>query len=104
MLRGVRVLVVDHDPGARENLLKVLGITGAETKAARSCTEALDALGGFRPDVLVSAVGAHDDDCYELILDVRALTTESGGCMRAPALTAENHPEDGPRAAASACD
>jgi PAS domain S-box-containing protein len=104
MLRGVRVLVVDHDPGVRENLLKVLRIAGAETKAARSCTEALDALGRFRPDVLVSAVGTHDGDCYELIRAVRALPAERGGCMRAAALTAENHPEDGPRAVAAGYD
>jgi PAS domain S-box-containing protein len=104
MLRGVRVLVVDNDPGARENLLKVLRIAGAEAKAARSCADALVALGGFHPDVLVSGIGAHDSDCYELIRAVRALPAERGGCMRAAALTAENHPEDGPRAVAAGYD
>jgi PAS domain S-box-containing protein len=104
MLRGVRVLVVDDDPGARANLLKVLKVAGAETRSACSCAEALDALRGFHPDVLVSGVGARDGDCYELIRAVRALPAERGGCMRAAALTAANHPEDGPRAVAAGYD
>jgi PAS domain S-box-containing protein len=104
MLRGVRVLVVDDDPGARANLLKVLRVAGAETRTACSCAEALDVLGGFHPDVLVSGVGPRDGDCYELIRAVRALPAERGGCMRAAALTAANHPEDGPRAVAAGYD
>jgi PAS domain S-box-containing protein len=104
MLRGVRVLVVEDDPGARANLLKMLRVAGAETRAACSCAEALDVLGGFHPDVLVSGVGPGDGDCYELIRAVRALPAERGGCMRAAALTAANHPEDGPRAVAAGYD
>jgi PAS domain S-box-containing protein len=104
MLRGVRVLVMDDDPGARANLLKVLRIAGAETRVACSCAEALDVLSGFHPDVLVSGVGPRDGDCYELIRAVRALPAERGGCMRAAALTAANHPEDGPRAVAAGYD
>jgi PAS domain S-box-containing protein len=104
MLRGVRVLVVDEDPDVRANLLKVLRVAGAETRAASSCAEALEALGGFHPDILVSGVAAAESDCYELIRAVRALPAERGGCMRAAALTAANHPEDGPRAVAAGYD
>ncbi len=104
MLRGVRVLVVDDDPGARANLLKMLRVAGADTRAACSCAEALDVLRGFHPDVLVSDVGARNGDCYELIRAVRALPAERGGCMRAAALTAANHPEEGPRAVAAGYD
>ncbi len=104
MLRGVRVLVVEDDAGARANLLKVLRVAGAETKGVCSCAEALDVLRGFRPDVLVSGVGPREGDCYELIRAVRALPAERGGCMRAAALTAANHPEDGRRAVAAGYD
>lgn len=104
MLHGVRVLVVDDDPGARETLLKILGIAGAEAKSACNCAEALEALGAFRPDVLVSGVGMRGGDCYDLIRAVRALPAERGGCLRAAALTAPNHPDEGPRAMAAGYD
>jgi PAS domain S-box-containing protein len=104
MLHGVRVLVVDDDPGAREDLLKVLGIAGAETQSACSSAEALDALGGFRPDVLLSGVGTRGGDGFDLIRAVRALPAERGGCLRAAALTAPNHPEEGLRAVAAGYD
>lgn len=104
MLHGVRVLVVDDDPGARETLLRILAIAGAEAKSACSCAEALDALGAFRPDVLLSGVGMRGGDCYELIRAVRALPAERGGCLRAAALTAPDRPDEGPRAMAAGYD
>jgi PAS domain S-box-containing protein len=104
LLRGVRVLVVDDDIGARDTLLKVLGIAGAETKTACSSAEALDALRGFHPDVLLSDLAMRDGAGYELIRAVRALPAERGGCMRAAALTAANRPEDALRAVAAGYD
>jgi PAS domain S-box-containing protein len=104
MLDGVRVLIVDDDPGARETLLKILGIAGAQTTFASNCAEALEALGRFRPDVLLSGAGPRGGDGYELIRAVRALPAERGGCLRAAALTASNRPEEGPRAMAAGYD
>jgi PAS domain S-box-containing protein len=54
LLGGVRVLIVDDDPAARETMAKVLGLAGAETRAARSLDEAVATLGAFRPDVVLS--------------------------------------------------
>jgi PAS domain S-box-containing protein len=88
LLTGVRVLIVDDDPDARETMAQVLGIAGAETKAASSSSEALEALRAFRPDVLLSDVQMHGGEGYILIRAVRALPAERGGCMRAAALTA----------------
>ncbi|HEX5476535.1 MAG TPA: PAS domain-containing protein, partial [Burkholderiales bacterium] len=104
LLHGVRVLVVDDDAGARETMLKVLGIAGAETRSAGGSDEALDALADFRPDVLLSDVAMHGGDGYALIRAVRALPAERGGCMRAAALTGTSHPEDGLRAVAAGYD
>lgn len=104
LLGGVRVLVVDDDPGARETIVKVLAIAGAETKAACSSAEALGALEAFRPDVLLSDVGMRAGDGYALIRAVRSLPAERGGCLRAAALTAASHPEAGTRAMASGYD
>lgn len=104
LLAGVRVLVMDDDPGAREAIVKMLAIAGAETKAACSSAEALDALKAFRPDVLLSGVGAGGGDGYALIRALRALPAERGGCMRAAALTTASHPDAGPRAVAAGYD
>jgi PAS domain S-box-containing protein len=54
ILAGVRVLVVDGDPGSRERMARLLGVAGAETKTAARSAEPL---GGWRPDVVVSDIG-----------------------------------------------
>jgi CheY-like chemotaxis protein len=43
-------------------------------------------------------------DGYSQIRAVRALPAERGGCLRAAALTAPSHPEEGPRAVAAGYD
>jgi PAS domain S-box-containing protein len=104
LLAGVRVLVVDGDAAALEGVMKVLEIAGAETRAARSCAEALEALKGFHADVLLSDVTAGRSEGLSLIRALRALPAEEGGCMRAAALTPPAHPEDGVRAVAAGYD
>ena len=104
LLTGVRVLIVDDDPSARETMSRVLDIAGAQTKAASSSSEALDALGAFRPDVLLSDVHMHGGEGYVLIRALRALPAERGGCLRAAALTTRGEPDDGVRAVAAGYD
>jgi len=104
LLMGVRVLIVDDDPAALESMAQVLDIAGAQTKAAASSSEALDALGAFRPDVLLSDMHMHGGEGYFLIRALRALPAERGGCLRAAALTARGEAEDGVRAVAAGYD
>jgi PAS domain S-box-containing protein len=104
LLTGVRVLVVDDDPAERETMTKVLGIAGAQTKAAASSTEALEALGAWHPDVMLSDIAMHGGEGYGLIRAVRALPAERGGCLRAAALTTRTQAEDGLRAVAAGYD
>lgn len=104
LLTGVRVLIVDEDPAARETMTKVLGIAGAETRTARGLDDALDTLGAFRPDVMLSDVAMRHGEGYALIRAVRALPAERGGCMRAAALTEHRRAEDGMRAVAAGYD
>jgi len=104
LLFGVRVMVVDDDPAARETMVKVLEIAGADTKTAGSSAEALDALAAFRPDVLLSDVHMRGRDGLSLIRALRALPAEKGGCLRAAGLTQASHPEEGPRAVAAGYD
>lgn len=104
LLSGVRVLVVDDDPGVRETLARLLAIAGAEVKAAAAADEALEALHRFRADVLLSGLGMSGAEGYGLIRALRALPAERGGCVRAAALTGPGRPEEGLRAVAAGYD
>jgi CheY-like chemotaxis protein len=100
-LGGVRVLVVDDQPDARELLAMVLGRAGAQVSAAASAAEALELLGREELDVLVSDVGMPAVDGYALIGLVRDLTA---GGIPSVALTAYASEEDRRRALAAGFD
>lgn len=93
MLRGLKVLLVDDEPDARELLRSLLADCGAVPMQASSALEALEAMSG-NPDVLVSDIGMPSVDGYELIRRIRALPPEQGGRTPAAALTAYARAED----------
>ncbi|GAB1544523.1 hypothetical protein NUACC21_71990 [Scytonema sp. NUACC21] len=93
-LEGLRVLVVDDEPDARQIITTVLGQYEANVMAVATVTEALIALQQFQPDVLVSDIGMPQEDGYSLIRKVRALDEEKGGRTPAVALTAYARAED----------
>jgi PAS domain S-box-containing protein len=103
ILAGTRVLVIDDDAEARQALLKVLAMAGAEVKSASMPEEALDELGAFRADVLLCGLGMAREG-YALIRGLRSLAAERGRRVPAVALTSPSHPEDGMRAAAAGYD
>jgi CheY-like chemotaxis protein len=72
-LRGVRVLVVDDEPDARELLRRVLEHREASVVVAGDGLEAINLLRQQRPDVIVSDIGMPDLDGYEMIRLVRSL-------------------------------
>lgn len=104
LLAGVRVLLVEDDAAARDLLLKVLRVAGAEACAAPNSSEALRLLEDWRPDIMLSDMGMSGDDGYVLIRALRALPAERGGCVRAAALTAENEAQAPSRAVAAGYD
>jgi two-component system, chemotaxis family, CheB/CheR fusion protein len=97
-LKGVRVLVVDDEPDARELLTIALAYGGAEVKASTTAREALDVLDQWNPDVLVSDIGMPGQDGYELIRKVRVLERESSRTIPAIALTGYASNDDAARA------
>ncbi|HZE59419.1 MAG TPA: PAS domain-containing protein [Burkholderiales bacterium] len=104
LLAGVRVLLVEDDAGARDLLLKVLRVAGAEACTAPNSSEALRLLEDWHPDIMLSDMGMSGDDGYVLIRALRALPAERGGCVRAAALTAENEAQVPSRAVAAGYD
>ena len=97
-LAGVKVLVVDDEPDARQLFGRLLTQCNAEVRTAASANEGLDQLRAFRPDVLVSDIGMPHMDGYEFIRQVRRLPPEEGGKTPAIALTAFARSEDRTRA------
>ncbi|AKT36146.1 hybrid sensor histidine kinase/response regulator [Chondromyces crocatus] len=97
-VEGLRVLVVDDEPDARDLIAAVLGESGVNVTCASSASEALARLQALRPDILVSDIGMPGEDGYTLIERVRALPPDRGGRTPAVALTAYARMEDRTRA------
>ncbi len=97
-LSGVKVLVVDDDPDARESVSMALAQCGARTAAVGSAREAFQMLQDFRPDVLVSDLGMPGEDGCSFIRRVRSMSVHGVNDVPAVALTAYCQPEDQHRA------
>jgi PAS domain S-box-containing protein len=100
-LSGTRVLVVDDEPDVVELMRVLLSESGATVETASSALEALEKVGVFRPDVLVSDIGMPEMDGYSLIRKLRARDAAAGGRTPAVALTAYARREDAERAFAA---
>jgi len=87
-LDGLRVLLVDDEPEARQLISTVITSTGAEVKACTSAREALAKLLEWKPDVILSDIAMPDEDGYTFINKVRSLPRDKGGETPAAALTA----------------
>jgi CheY-like chemotaxis protein len=85
--KGLRVLIVDDEPEARELLTLIFEQEGAKTKAASSSSEGLHLLKTWKPDALVCDIAMPDIDGYQLIQRIRELKTR-GGQIPAVAVTA----------------
>lgn len=100
-LEGLRVLVIDDEPDARDLFARMLEQHSIEVKAAASVDEALAVLERWKPHVLVSDIGLPGKSGYDLIRLVRRLRSDQGRDVPALALTAYAHPEERARALAS---
>ncbi|MDB5385874.1 MAG: sensor hybrid histidine kinase [Planctomycetaceae bacterium] len=89
-LRGVRVLIVDDEPDARELVKRYLVEYEAIPKLAASAFEAQEMFASFRPDVIVSDIGMPGQDGYEFMQSIR----RQGIKTPAIALTAFARAED----------
>lgn len=93
-LQGLKILLVDDEPDARELLQMMLAPCGAEVLTLGSAAEALESIKEWKPDLIVSDIGMPGEDGYKLIRKIRALGTNEGGRTPAIALTAYARIED----------
>ena len=97
-LTGIKILVVDDEPDARELIRCVLEDASASVITAGSAHDALNLITQEAPDILISDIGMPDEDGYEFIRKIRSLPSEKGGKIPAVALTAYARAEDRKRA------
>jgi CheY-like chemotaxis protein len=99
-LGGVRVLVVEDEPEARDSMRLLLQRFGAEVGTAGSARQGLEAFSHSAYDIVISDITMPGGDGYELVRAIRALGPEHGGRTPAVAVTAGARPEDRRRALA----
>jgi len=97
-LEGLKVIVVEDEPDARELVERLLHEAGCQVTAVASAAAAMSALQHARYDVLISDIGLPDEDGYSLIERIRHLDRTAGGRLPAIALTAFARSEDRTRA------
>jgi PAS domain S-box-containing protein len=93
-LAGVRLLVVDDEPDARDLVQAVLERAGGKVATAASASEGFALLQELRPDVLVSDIGMPGEDGYAFMRRIRTLAPAKGGAIPSVALTAYTRSED----------
>jgi len=72
-LDGIRALVVDDEPDARDLIRRVLEERGANVTIAASAGAALELLQGDSADIVVSDIGMPDMDGYQFMRRLRAM-------------------------------
>jgi PAS domain S-box-containing protein len=75
-LNGLRILLVEDEPDARELIAILLQGSGATVEAVDTASSALQRLPIFIPDVLVSDIGLPLESGYDLIRQIRSLSSD----------------------------
>ena len=103
-LAGLRILIVDDQADSREVVSEIVGGAGAKIGTAEDVRQAIDLIGRWKPDVLISDIAMPGQDGYDLIRDLRALSSDKGGRTLAIALTAYASSQDGLKIRAAGYD
>lgn len=93
-LEGLKVLVVDDDPDARDVAAASLRSLGAIVELADTSASGLQAVSAWRPDVVVADIGMPGEEGYHFVRQLRALAPEDGSLTPSIALTAYSRAED----------
>ena len=98
VLDGIRVLLVDDEPDAREVMTSALETCGATVVSAASVPEALRILVGTDVDLLLADIAMPGQDGYELIRTIRAMPSARIAAIPAAAVTAHARDDERERA------
>jgi K+-sensing histidine kinase KdpD/DNA-binding NarL/FixJ family response regulator len=101
LLDGIRVLLVDDEPDAREMMAAALEMCGATVEAAASATDALETLTVSEFDVVLADIAMPGHDGYQLIQRIRESSDTRLARTPAAAVTASASDDDRDRALAA---
>ena len=87
-LSGLKVLIVDDEPGSLEVFTEIVKSYGGMPTQCSSVRDAISAVQILQPNVIVSDIAMPLEDGYALIRKLRKLPPELGGRIPAMALTA----------------
>jgi len=93
-LRGLRVLVVDDEEDVRNYVATVFRSSGVEVRCASSASEAMDVLGEWAADVVLTDLGMPRADGFDLLHWIRESRFERVRRLPVVALTAFAMNED----------
>ena len=94
-----RILIVDDSRDGGESMTVLLRVLGAEVELVHSGRAALEAVGAFKPDVVLLDIGMPGMDGYEVARRIRANSDHRGVMLIA--LTGWGQEEDRQRSAAA---
>ncbi|MGE3513356.1 MAG: ATP-binding protein, partial [Vicinamibacterales bacterium] len=101
VLAGVRVLLVDDEPDAREVMVSALETAGASVRTAVSADDASGLLTREPFDVLLSDLAMPEKDGYALLSEIRSQTGATYANIPAAAVTASAGEDERARALAA---
>jgi K+-sensing histidine kinase KdpD/ActR/RegA family two-component response regulator len=101
VLDGVRVLLVDDEPDAREVMAAALESCGATVTSTSSALEAFETLARTEIDLLLSDIAMPGEDGCELIRRIRSLPSPRLASLPAAAVTAYARDDERGRALAA---
>jgi PAS domain S-box-containing protein len=101
LLAGLRVLVVDDEPDARDAVRAILESHGAMVAVAASVREARDLIRLSALDAVVSDIRLPDGDGYALVRELRGMDAARTRSIPAVAITGHDLEEDEGRAVAA---
>jgi CheY-like chemotaxis protein/anti-sigma regulatory factor (Ser/Thr protein kinase) len=100
--RPLRILVVDDNVDAADSIALLLGTDGFEARSVHGALAALDAVGSFKPDIVLLDIGLPVLNGYEVAQRLRV--RKADGPLRIVALSGYGQQADRERAAQAGFD
>ena len=100
-LTGLRVVLVEDEPDAREATALLVTTLGASVRTADSVRDAVRTIDGWLPHVVVTDIGLPDEDGFVLLARIREIEAARGISIPAVAVTAYARPQERQRVLAA---